>query len=157
MSQLDARPFAKDDADLLLSFFRDDHVRRYLLDGALVDRAWVEAEIAASAALFDEGKLGLFHVYQEGSHAGVVGFRHFHDPPVLELLYALRPAFTGRGLATRMARHVIELARAKGMAPIVTAVDAPNVASLRVLERLGFRRTHKSAGDFGPMIHFVLD
>jgi len=52
------RPFALADEDTLFAIFRDDGVRRFLLDGHLVDRDWVRAEIEWSMRRFAEGGLG---------------------------------------------------------------------------------------------------
>jgi RimJ/RimL family protein N-acetyltransferase len=96
--------------------FRDDHVRRYLLDGALVDRAWVRAEIDASARRFADG-----------------------------------------GLGGEMARAMVDLAFERaGLEAVRAAVDEPNRASMRVLERLGMTVERRSPGAFGQMVHYVL-
>ena len=46
-----------------------------------------------------------------------------------------------------------ELAGSNGYTgqPAVTSMDAPNGASLRVLEKLGFRRCGQVPGAFGPI------
>src|SRR5262245_61569405 len=139
--------------------FRDDGVRRYLLDGVLVDRDWVLAEIEGSVRRFAEGGLGIFlGVERNGDRPiGFTGFRPFREPPVLELLYGLYPAFWGRGLATEMARAMLTLAFDRhGLDVVDTAVDAPNTASVRVLERLGFSVVAESPGAFGTTLHFRL-
>jgi RimJ/RimL family protein N-acetyltransferase len=152
-------PFAPADEDALLALYRDDHVRRYLLDGALVDRAWVRAEIEASQRRFAAGSLGIFaaRVRDDDRLAGFAGFRPDHQPPVLELLYALLPAFCGRGLAAEMARAMLRLAfDGRGHDAVRAAVDVPNHASIRLLERLGMTVERTSPGAFGPMLHYVL-
>jgi ribosomal-protein-alanine N-acetyltransferase len=165
------RPFAPADEDTLFAMFRDDGVRRFLLDGHLVDRDWVRGEIEGSMRRFAEGGLGIF-LAREPSHPalspstegrvvdrpiGFAGFRPFREPPVLELLYGLYPAFWGRGLASEMSRAMIELAfDRRGLEVIDTAVDAPNVASVRVLRRHGFSEVGQSPGAFGATLHFRL-
>ena len=152
-------PVAASDEDLLYRFFQDDHVRRYMLDGALVNRVWVAGEIAASARRFADGLLGLFaaRLRATGELVGVAGFRPDHEPPVMELVYALLPTCCGRGLATEMARAMVELAfHRHGWTLLRAAVDEPNAASIRVLERLGFAPAGESPGAFGRMLHFTL-
>jgi [ribosomal protein S5]-alanine N-acetyltransferase len=153
------RPFAPADEDTLFAMFRDDGVRRFLLDGKLVDRDWVRGEIDGSMRRFAHGGLGIFLAREPigDEPVGVAGFRPFREPPVLELLYALNPAFWGRGLATEMSRAMIALAFDRhGLDVIDTAVDGPNVASVRVLLRLGFTEIGRSPGAFGTTLHFRL-
>jgi len=152
-------PWARVDEEVLLGLLRDDGVRRFLLDGALVDRDWARAEIDASAARFAGGGLGLFlaRLAGEGTAVGFAGFRPDHDPPVLELLYALLPAYWGQGLATEVGRAMLDLAFERvGHGVVHAAADEPNVDSLRVLRKLGFVEVRRSPGAFGPMLHFAL-
>ena len=157
-------PFAPEDEDALFAIFRDDGVRHFLLDGHLVDRDWVRGEIEGSVRRFAQGSLGIFLASEPphpalspstgervvGRPVGFAGFRPFREPPVLELLYGLYPAFWGRGFATEMSQAMIALAFERhGLDVIDTAVDAPNVASVRVLGRLGFSEVGQSLGAFG--------
>lgn len=158
--RLRLRPFAPADEPALLALFRDDGVRRYLLDGMLVDAAWVRNEIAASAARFAAGRQGLFLAQLAGTDGGVVGFAGFrpdHEPPVLELMYGFLPAWWGRGLATEAARAVLAWGFGPGgLTAVEAAVDVPNADSLRVLRKLGFVEVRRSAGAFGDMLHLAL-
>ncbi|WP_438028155.1 GNAT family N-acetyltransferase [Sorangium sp. So ce233] len=80
-----------------------------------------------------------------------------YDPPVLELLYALAPGFTGQGLATEMAAAVLDLAfEERGLALVRASTGAPNLASIRVLERLGMTPAGESPGPRWPQLHFQL-
>src|SRR5215471_9253422 len=146
------RAFAPADEDTLFAIFRDDGVRHFLLDGNLVDRDWVRAEIQGSVRRFAEGGLGIFLAREPigDGPVGFAGFRPFREPPVLELLYGLYPAYWGKGLASEMSRAMIALAFDRhGLDVIDTAVDEPNVASVRVLERLEFTVVPRSPGAFG--------
>lgn len=53
-------PFAPSDTHELLAIFRDPVIRRFLLDGAVMSRAWVAEEIRASRAAFATGGAGLW-------------------------------------------------------------------------------------------------
>jgi ribosomal-protein-alanine N-acetyltransferase len=127
-------------------------VRRYLLDDALVTPAWVNDEIVASDERFAKGGAGLWSIQlaSGGSIIGFVGFREFFDPPQLQLLYGLLPAFWGRGVATEAALTICEYAfRELGFLEIAAATDVPNEASIAVLRRLGMRAV-RTANDCGP-------
>lgn len=132
----------------------DPHVRRYLLDGAVVDRAWCEAEVDRSDALFEARSVGLWLLERERVAIGLAGFRVYeeHDDTP-QLLYALTEASTGHGYAIEAARACIAFA---GWPEIVAAVDAPNVRSIALLTKLGFERDGEWPGAFGPTFRFVL-
>jgi [ribosomal protein S5]-alanine N-acetyltransferase len=143
------------------SLVQDDHVRRYMMDGQLFPREWSEERVRDSLALFDRRGVGLWLVYERnsGELAGFCGFleiRSLHPEP--QLVYALFERFTGIGYATEMAvASIAEARRHQGFSTIVAGVDEVNVASLRVLERLGFRRRATYPGSFGNTLLLVLD
>ena len=61
--------------------------------------------------------------------------------------------FSGRGVATEMARAAIAQARKQpGFEEIVADVDEVNAASVRVLEKLGFERIVVYQGAFGNLL-----
>ncbi|MFY9609694.1 MAG: GNAT family N-acetyltransferase [Blastocatellia bacterium] len=139
-ARLRMRPFEAGDVDELRRVFVDPGVRRFLLDDQIVSREWVEEEIAASTARFEKGSAGLFCVFlkEDKTLIGFCGFRPFFEPPELQLLYGLLPAYWSKGLATEAARAMIEFGFEQlGFDRIVARADAPNAASLRVLEKAG--------------------
>ena len=156
--QLSLTPVSPRDEPMLLAIFRDAEVRRYLLDGTLVDADWVHAEVEASRARFSDGSLGIWLATARdgGAAVGFTGFRPAGKPPVLELLYGLLPAFWGRGFAIEMARAMVARAFAAGHNVVRAAVDAPNIASIRVLENLGMTVERRSQRAFGEMRHYQL-
>lgn len=143
--------FHERDRDALLALFRDEDIRRYLLDDQLVGAEWLTSEIEASEARFTEGSLGLWSVRLDpsGPVVGFTGFRPFFEPPALQLLYGFLRTVWGRGLATEAAGAACRTALDHmGFDRVQAAVDVPNRASVRVLERLGFsevRRTEDGA------------
>lgn len=157
-ARLDLVPFAADDADDLLALFRDPHVRRYLLDDILVDEEWVQGEIRASQERFDRGELGLLaaRLRTDGALVGFVGLRPFSEPEP-QLIYGILPAYTGKGLATEMARAVIDAAfLCQGAPSVLAATDVPNIASARLLDRLGFTFLDRAPGPSHEQLRFVL-
>jgi ribosomal-protein-alanine N-acetyltransferase len=149
--RLQLEPVGPDTVDTWLAVLRDTHVRRYLLDGAVVERAWVLAEASASAERFASGSVGIFLAMPRG-YSAVVGFAGFRPFDELELLYGILPAYAGRGFAIEAARAALDFAFSTAAMQLVRAsVDAPNVASVRLLERLGMTRV----GD-GERLRFQL-
>lgn len=73
----------------------------------------------------------------------LVGSVGFKGPPDktgnVEIGYSVLPAHEGRGLATEMAAALLEWAAAQGARLVHAEVGPANPASVRVLEKLGFR------------------
>ncbi len=102
----------------------------------------VEAEIRASRERFANLGAGIWALLPKDTNilAGFCGFRFFHDPPELQLLYGLAPSHWSGGLATEASRAVMRYAfEDLGFAEVVASTDAPNAASIRVMERLGMK------------------
>lgn len=143
----------------------DLHVRRYLMDGQVMTRDWSDEVVSASDALFESHGVGMWLVSEslsEHEHAqpiGFCGFRVFEElgrEP--QLLYALVEAHTGRGYATEIARTMSAYARDEAhFVSVTAAVDGPNVASIRVLEKVGFIRSGEAPGFFGTTVFFTME
>jgi len=72
---------------------------------------------------------------------GFTAYRFFRSPPELELLFGIASDFWGQGFATEAAHSVIRYGfEVLGFEAISATTDAPNLASLRVLDKLGMRR-----------------
>ncbi|HZY65265.1 MAG TPA: GNAT family N-acetyltransferase [Rubrobacteraceae bacterium] len=87
--RLRLRPVSGCDLEDLYQIFVAPGVRRYLLDDKIVSREWVEAEIRASRKRFANLGAGIWALLPKDTNilAGFCGFRFFHDPPELQLLY----------------------------------------------------------------------
>lgn len=100
-------------------------------------RSWLRARLLATPA---DTAWGGFYVCVDDTH--LVGSAGFHGPPhegVVELGYSIIPSWQHRGLGTRAAKALCELAFAE---PRVTAIKAQTLPRLlfsqRVLTRCGF-------------------
>ena len=80
--------------------------------------------------------------YLAVENEAVVGTCAFRSPPrngEVEIAYFTFPDFEGRGLATKMARHLIEIAQAAAPDITIFAFTLPEKnASNRILQKLGF-------------------
>lgn len=76
-----------------------------------------------------------------GAFVGRGGLRYttVEDDPVVEVTWAIKPAFWGVGLATEAALAAIEWARSLQLREIVAMTLPHNSASRRVAEKAGFR------------------
>ncbi len=125
----------------------DPDFRRFLFDDQIMPPSFVADEIAGSQARFVLGLPGLWAIVRHTAPeiVGMCGFRFFYDPPELQLIYGIAPAQWGQGLATEAVRAVIEVVFADyGFDEVIAAADAPNEASLAVMQRAGMRY-HKRA------------
>jgi RimJ/RimL family protein N-acetyltransferase len=84
----------------------------------------------------------------------LVGRGSFDEP---EIAYELLRRAHGHGYATEAARAVLEAAFATGRRRIWSTVGAWNAPSLRVLEKIGFRRDHVISDDRGETVYLVCD
>lgn len=154
--RLELRPLAATDLQWLNAFNSDPGVRRFLFD----DEVWTEAQtierlIEPNAELWSRERCGLLVVQEGGTPVGWAGFWYFHEPPVREVGYALAPAVWGRGLAGEASLGVMWYGmRHLGDDAFRASTDAPNVASVRVLEKLGFVEQRRSAGPVHATVHF---
>jgi ribosomal-protein-alanine N-acetyltransferase len=141
--RLRLRPLCVDDAAFVLQLVNEpdflEHIgdkqvrdlagaRRFLREGA-----WVRQELAGHGMLAVEPRAG-------GAPVGVCGLLH---RPALELSdvgFAFLAAQRGRGYATEAAREVVRHAHeVLGLARVHGLVSPANLASIRVLEKLGLR------------------
>jgi RimJ/RimL family protein N-acetyltransferase len=74
-----------------------------------------------------------------------------------EVAYELLPRFHGRGYATEAARAVVDAAFATGRTRLWSTIGAWNAPSLRVAEKVGFRRHRVETGADGDVVWHVLD
>ena len=159
--RLTYRPLTLEFLDDFHQLVEDAHVRRFLMDGQIFPREWSEQRVADSIRLFDRRGVGLWLARQRENDE-LVGFCGFLEIPSVhpdpQLVYAMLERFTGMGYATEMARTVItEARRQPGFNTIVAAVDEMNVASVRVLYKIGFRQVATQTGSVGNVLVMLLD
>src|SRR5690606_3130336 len=89
------------------------------------------------------GRPGLWLIYPAGDLQKLAGFcalREIAGTREVEVLYGLTPEMWGQALATEAARAVLRYGfEVLGLPRIWARTDPPNVASRRVIERLGMR------------------
>jgi [ribosomal protein S5]-alanine N-acetyltransferase len=136
------RPLRAADASDLHRLWSSPGVRRYLWDGEVIPFAQTADVIERSERLFDQHGYGIWGAWSTASQTliGFTGLWLFRDPPELELLYGVDEQFWGQGYAPEIAQAVIEYCfETLDLRAVRASTDVPNVASIRVLEKLGFR------------------
>jgi len=74
-----------------------------------------------------------------GQVIGFAGLKYLDELQEVDIGYRLLPAYWGQGLATEACRPIVDYGFAHlRLDCIIGLVDPPNVASIRVLEKLGF-------------------
>lgn len=138
-SRLELRPFTAVDLDEAHALWTEPAVRRYLWHGVVIGRATAAAALHASARDFAGRGFGLWRVHDRASGAciGFCGCRTAGGPEP-ELVYGLRPAWWGQGLAVEASAAVLDHVFFTLLhTDVVAATDPPNLPSLRVMEKLG--------------------
>ena len=129
-----------DDLEAVHRLWTDAAVRRFLFDDQVITIEQTESEINDSAERFASNGCGLWgaRLREDPMLIGFCGYRPFHDPPQLQLLYGFFPNSWSKGLATEAARAMIRFGFENlGLDWVDASADAPNVASFRVMEKAG--------------------
>lgn len=140
-------PFADGDTLELHTLWTSASVRRYLWDGEIVSLERTRDTIERSEQMFRQLGFGLWGARDTATNvlSGFSGFWYFRDPPELELVYAVAEHLCGRGIASEIAAAVTRYGELTlGMEKIDASTDVANTASVRVLEKIGFRRTRQA-------------
>lgn len=141
-ARLAAEPISMNRLDELAEMNRDERVMEWL-GGTAADaqetRLWIEEK----SAHWRRHGFGVWVLddAQTGVLVGCAGLQHTDVQGVdeVELLYALRPEFWGRGLATEASAALLGIAFSAVLLPSVVAYALPdNVRSRHVMEKLGF-------------------
>lgn len=138
------RPYAEDDFDALHELYSDETVVEWLYEGpatlddtrARLDRCLARLELTETSGLSAAVTL------PDGTYVGglVLWYTSFEHRGA-EVGYSLLPRHQGNGYAVEATRALLDWAFAvAGVHRVVARLEARNVASARVAERLGMRR-----------------
>jgi len=73
--------------------------------------------------------------------AGSCGFKNQPTQGEVEIGYGVTPSFQSQGIATAAVRELLSLAFAdRSVSQVLATINPKNVASIRVVEKLGFER-----------------
>ena len=136
------RPILETDLDEIHAIWTNEQVKKYLFDDEVISTETALEEIKTSGLSFEQNKHGLWGVFFKDSPKmiGFTGYRNFHDPPELQLLYGLLPEYFGKGYATTLAKVMIKYGFEElDFEEIIACADVPNVASLKVMQKAGMK------------------
>ncbi|MFD0905750.1 GNAT family N-acetyltransferase [Actinomadura sediminis] len=144
--RLTLRPFREDDLEGLYAYQSLPEVARFLYwepRNLEESRSFLKEKMTAATVEREGDWLVLAVVLREtGQLMGEVNLQwRSRDHRQGEIGYIFNPAFHGRGFATEAAEVVLRLGfEGLDLHRVVGRLDGRNVASARVLERLGMRR-----------------
>lgn len=150
-ARLRLRGFRPDDLDALCRVFGDPVVMKYISGGKPRTREATQEGLLRSIEGWRERGFGLWAVEEKetGRVVGYCGLIYLDDTPEVEVAYGLAKAAWGRGLAVEAARAALEFGFEElKLERVVAVVNPENVASQRVLEKLGMKYT-KDAHHYG--------
>ena len=143
--RLGFRPWSLDDLPLALVLWGDLNVTR-LIGGPFYEEQ-VRQRLTKEIASLQTSGVQYWPIFllADSDFAGCCGLRAYRsEEKIFELGFHFRPTYWGQGLAVESARAVINLARESVRAEGLFAGHHPeNLASRKVLEKLGFRFTHE--------------
>lgn len=152
-SRLYIRPFQNSDEDSLLSVVGDPEVMRLVDDGKPRTRDQVRAWIRRAQDRYNSDNWSTYAVIEAASNSliGYAGFVSSHfDNDQVEVIYGLARDRWKQGYGGEIARCLCEwfFGLSKSSALYAT-VDPTNVASIRILKKLGMRHLLDRADEHG--------
>lgn len=153
------RPLTKADAGALHEIWTSAGVRRFLWDDRRISIERTTDTIEESGRLFRERRYGLWGAWSldVSTLEGFAGLWPFREPPVVELVYGLAERRWGGGCATEIAGAVVAYCFEQLDSTVIRAsTDPANLASIRVLEKLGFKLVDQRTVDGLPTAFYTL-
>lgn len=153
-------PLIAGDIEELAALYADAEVMRGSSGFAIPrDRAASEQWLQRTLAVPSTDAWVTFRVDDRSSRTflGRCGLRREDGSQETELAYAFVRAAWGRGVATDAASAVVRHGFDTGLTRIVGCALAGNGASLRVLEKVGMRRTREDLTSTGVVIRYEME
>ena len=140
--RLHLRRFSLDDLDDLARIFRDPDVMKYMQSGIPRSREEAQSVIDLHINHWRDRGFGFWAVIDKTQNIfiGQGGLLLLDTAPEVEVGYLLAKSHWGRGFATELASASLEHGFATlGLNRIVAVANPDNVASRRVMEKIGMR------------------
>jgi len=150
--RLIVRRLAEEDLDALFAVYGDADTMRWVDDGVPLTLEQCEEWVAVTYGNYAARGYGMSALVlrKTGAVVGFCGLVHPGGQELPELKYALVRLHWGRGLASEAAAAMVAYgAMAFSMQRILSTVAPANAASIRVLEKSGFKRTEPRRNDDG--------
>jgi RimJ/RimL family protein N-acetyltransferase len=143
-ARLRLRGFSPEDLDALCQVFGDPEVMKYISGGKPRTREATREGLLRSIEGWRKRGFGLWAVVEKasGRMVGYCGLTYLEDTPEIEVAYGLAQFAWGKGFASEAAWASLEFGfNELKLERIVAVVNPSNLASRRVLEKLGMKYT----------------
>jgi len=140
--RLRVRPWESADRPVFERFVADTEMMRYISHGLVWDQARIDAYFERQARNLAQYGCCVGAVVSRQSNAviGMGGVQPLEQAGIFELAWWIWKDYWNRGLATEMARASRDYAlKVMKLPQVVAIIDPPNLASIRVAEKLGMR------------------
>lgn len=134
------RPWQAGDHATFAGFVADAEMMRYISHGRTWDAARIDAYFERQAEFLAQHAccVGAVCLRRNGTAIGMGGIQPLEKAGLFELAWWIWKDYWGQGLASEMARGCADYAfKVMHLPRVVAVIDAPNVASIRVAEKLG--------------------
>jgi len=126
----------------------------------VISRERAEATVRAGIESFERNGFGFWGVFEKGSAPliGFCGLRVIGETSDVELLFGIDPRLWSHGYATEAVRAVLRWAfEFTDLQRIFAGADPPNLASFRVMEKLGMGFAGIRATAAGDTPYWVIE
>lgn len=152
-------PLTREDLRWFEEINTNSFVRKYLWDGNIMPTDIFRQILQEVEVRFTRDNWGLWKLklLQSDTLIGYAGLWLFFDEHQPQLIYVLRPEYTGRGYADEAARLIIGHAFGQlNFKDLVATMDKENVASIIACERLGFEFIEERIAGEKPILFYRL-
>jgi RimJ/RimL family protein N-acetyltransferase len=158
------RELQPEDREGMFLLDSDPQVHRYLMNHTLKNRSEAALVIESILAQYEANGIGRWAVIEKGSgdFVGWSGLR-LEDEPMngltryFDIGYRLRPTFWGKGYARESATAALRYGFEEfGLTDVYAAAQIGNVASTRVLEKIGMIRKAQFSDNWGDQYMYQL-
>jgi ribosomal-protein-alanine N-acetyltransferase len=128
------------DKDVLTKIYGDEEVMRYIGRGGIVPEDKIPIVIDHWKRSYSENNFGLWGVIEKGTDTliGHCGFAWLPEISEIEIAYLLYKDYWGKGMASEAAISTLNYGHnVLGLTNIVALVYPQNLASIKVIEKLG--------------------
>ena len=156
--RLSVRPFVESDFDALIALREPWEVRKYL--GGVrntVEFTRQRLDYYLAHHVRYGYSIGVVSLKSSPAMIGFGGLQHFNQGDEIELGYVFAEAYWGQGLATELAFGCLRFGfNELGVDRIIAVADEANLASRRVMEKIGMRH-EKDIVHYGhPCVYYAV-
>jgi [ribosomal protein S5]-alanine N-acetyltransferase len=152
------RPSELRDLGTMHRVWADSEVRRFLWDNEIISRAKAKSVLQASIDSFSAERFGIWviSIKPSGEIAGFCGMRRTYDSGEVEVLYGVLPTFMRRGITSEATAALLRYGiQGIGLESIIARMDAPNLASERLMQKVGMTFRRKFIENGRVMLEYI--